>query len=188
MKYEVNNSKVSSLSLTSLWNRQRQRRRLRRTMNIRRVQGIGDNSGDGKDLGMTTYDAASWWWPWGIGDNKRGIGREIWSLGLENDDGRVARGSRRDNAPERTSLAADPAVCLRSQGIDDHNGGIYVGRWARGVSDDDRCVGGGRGTYDVSEGLEKMADIAGAQRRSQRIYNNDGGVGGGIREQIIQQK
>ena len=49
----------------------------------------------------------------------------------------------------------------------------------RGISDDDRGVGGGRGIDDASEVSETNTDAAGDRRQSRGIYDNDRGVSGG---------
>ena len=61
-------------------------------------------------------------------------------------------------------------MCLRTQGIVENG---YVGRVRRacGLSDDDGCVGRGRGIEDASDGLEtttKAAMIQGKLRRLRR--------------------
>ena len=52
---------------------------------------------------------------------------------------------------ERLSPMAEVVVCLGDQGID-NGGGIRRVRQARGLSNDDRCVGGGRGIDNAYEG------------------------------------
>ena len=56
---------------------------------------------------------------------------------------------------------AEAAVCLRSQGIEEDNGGVGGGRWSRGLSDNDGGVGRGRGINDASEVLETMTEAEG---------------------------
>ena len=70
-------------------------------------------------------------------------------------------------------------MCLWAHGIDD-NGGVGRVRRFRRLSNDDGGVGRGRGICDVSEGLETTTEAAGDIRQAQGIYDNDGGVGGGI--------
>ena len=57
----------------------------------------------------------------------------------------------------------EAAVCLRSQGIEDSDGGIGRIRLARGLNDDSGGVGGGRGIDNVSEGLETTTEAAALQ-------------------------
>ena len=63
-------------------------------------------------------------------------------------------------------------MCLRSHGIDDDGGG----------------VGGGQGIYDASEGSETAAYVVGTIHWAQGIYDNNGGVGRGRREQRLPQQ
>ena len=60
-----------------------------------------------------------------------------------------SRGSRRDNAPERTLRMAEAVVCLRAKGIDNSGIGIGRGRQARGLSDNNGGVRGEQGIYDT---------------------------------------
>ena len=161
--------------------------RWQRTRYRQHVWGIGENNKGGEDLGMTTEVAASRWQDWWIGDHDRSISREIWARGLDDYDESIGRGRRRDDAPERTYLMAEEEMCLRSQGIDDSDGGIGIGRRSWGLSDDNRGVGGERGIDSASERSEKTADTMGARRRARGIYDNDGGVGRGIWERRLQQ-
>ena len=187
MKYKVNNPKVSSFSLTGPRN-WRRRRRWPRKRNRRRFWGIRDNDGGGDYLGKTTESAAWRWQVWVIGDNGGGVGREIWALVLNNDDGSVNGGRRRDNAPERTFLTVEATVCLQAQVIDDDVGGVGRGRQARGLSNDNQGIGGGRGINNVSEWSETTTEVAWDWRSSLGIYDDDGGVGGGIWAQRQQQQ
>ena len=68
--------------------------------NRRRVREIGDDYGGGEDLGTTAEAAALQRRALGIDNNNRSVRRGIRAQGLENDDGGVGRGSRRDDAPE----------------------------------------------------------------------------------------
>ena len=70
-------------------------------------------------------------------------------------------------------------MCLRDQGINDNNVIVRVRRVC-GLSEDQGVVGRGRGICDASEGLDKTTEAAGARRRSQGIYDSEGGVGEGI--------
>ena len=70
-------------------------------------------------------------------------------------------------------------MCLRYQGIDDNNGGVVRVRQARGISDDDRGVGRGRGIHNTSEVSEKTTEAAGDRQWYQGIYDDDGGISGG---------
>ena len=179
-KYEVNNPKVSSLSLTGLRNRRRRRRLRRRTRNIRCVWGIGHS-------GTMTEAAASCWQAWVIGDHNGVVyrGRRAW--GIDDDNGGVVWGSRRDNASEWTSLTVEAPVCLWDQGIDNNNGSFGIVRRARGISDDNRGVGRGQVIDDTSKGSETTAEEARARRQARVIYDNDRGIGGGRWSQRLQQ-
>ena len=42
--------------------------------------------------------------------------------GIDDNNGGIGKGIRRDNAPERTSPTAEAAACLWAQGIDDDCG------------------------------------------------------------------
>ena len=70
---------------------------------------------------------------------------------------------------------------LQAQGIDDDSGGVGRVRRFRGLSDEDRDVGRGRGIYDASEGLETTMEAVGDRQRSLVIYDkyNYRGVGRG---------
>ena len=57
-------------------------------------------------------------------------------------------------------------MCLRAQGIDNEGGGVVRVRQARGLSDDDRCVGRGQGIDNASEVLEKTTEAARARQRA----------------------
>ena len=59
----------------------------------------------------------------------------------------------------------EAAMCLRTQGIDENDGGVGEGRQARGLSNNDEGVGRRRGIDDTSEGLETMTEATGDQRR-----------------------
>ena len=74
----------------------------------------------------------------------------------------------------------EAVVCLWAQLIENDEGGIGVGRQARGLRDENGGGGGGRGIDDASEMPEMATEAVGDRRRARRIYNNDGGVGGGI--------
>ena len=66
-------------------------------------------------------------------------------------------------------------MCLRAQVIDDCKSGVGRGRQARGLSNDDRGVGGARGIYNVSEGLETRAEAARIRGKQRRLWRrNDG--------------
>ena len=54
-------------------------------------------------------------------------------------------------------------VCLRTQEIGDDYGGVDRVRRTRGLGNNDRDVGRGRGINDASEGLETMTEAAGAR-------------------------
>ena len=56
-------------------------------------------------------------------------------------------------------------MCLRAQGIDDNDGGLVRGRRARGPSNYNRCISGGRGIYNASEGLDTNTEAAGDEQR-----------------------
>ena len=58
---------------------------------------------------------------------------------------------------------AEAPVHLRAQGIDDDNGGVGRVRRSRGIRNDIRGIGRGRGIYDASEGLETTKEAAGAR-------------------------
>ena len=79
-------------------------------------------------------------------------------------------------------------MCLRSQGIDDDNGDVDGGIWSQVLRNNDGGVGGGREIHDTSEGSETMPEAEGDQRRDRGIYDNDGGVDGGILAQRLQQQ
>ena len=53
-------------------------------------------------------------------------------------------------------------MCLRYRGIDDDKIDVSGVRRAQGHSDNNKDVNGGRGTDDVSEVSETMAEAAGA--------------------------
>ena len=64
---------------------------------------------------------------------------------------------------------------LQFQVIDDNGSGVGRLRRARGISNDDRIVGRGRGIYDASEGLETMTEAARIQGQQQRLWRRDDG-------------
>ena len=53
-------------------------------------------------------------------------------------------------------------MCVRSQGIDDNNGGVDGVRRAQGLSNYDRAVDGGRRIDNASEGSETTTEATGA--------------------------
>ena len=57
-------------------------------------------------------------------------------------------------------------MCLRSQCIDDNNGGVGRVRQDHGISNNDRGVGRGRGIHNASMGLETSTDAAGYIQRA----------------------
>ena len=71
-------------------------------------------------------------------------------------------------------------MCLLADGIDHNDGGIGRLRRAKGLSDDDGGVFRGRGIRDASKGLETTTESAVARQQSQGIFDNGGGVKGGI--------
>ena len=77
----------------------------------------------------------------GIDDDSGVVGGGRRARGLINNDRGVCGGSIRDDAPERTSLSAKAAVCLRSQIIDNNYSGVGSGRRVQGISDKNGGVG-----------------------------------------------
>ena len=72
------------------------------------------------------------------------------------------------------SPMVEAVVFLRSQVIDDKDGGVVRVRRSRGLSDNDRVVGRVQGIYDASEGLENTTEAAriwGQRRRLWRRYD-----------------
>ena len=69
-------------------------------------------------------------------------------------------------------------MCLQDQVIDNGNGGVVRVRRARRLSYY-RGVRRGREIRNSFEISKTTNEAAGDRRRSQRIYDNDGGVGGG---------
>ena len=55
---------------------------------------------------------------------------------------------------------------LRTQVIDDDDGGVGRVRWVRGLRYDDGGVIRGRGINDASEGLETTTEAAGARQQA----------------------
>ena len=139
---------------------QRRRRRWKMTRNRRRVRWIGDINWGVEYLGTTTEAAALQWWAWGIGDHGRGVVRGRRSRGLDNGNGGVGWGRRRDNTSDWTSLTAEAPMCLRDQGIENNDGGVGRVRWARGIRNNDGGVGIGWGINDASEGSEPTTEAA----------------------------
>ena len=148
-------------------------------VNIRRVIGITDNNRGGKDSGKMKEAVASQWQAWWIGKNNGGLVRGKWSQGLKDNNGGVDGVSRRESAPEWTSLTAEVVVYLRSQGIENEDGWINGEIRSRGLSDDNGGVGGGIEIYDTSEGSETNTGAVGAQQQSQTIYKDNRSVGRG---------
>ena len=70
-------------------------------------------------------------------------------------------------------------MCLQDQVIDNAGGSIDRVRRARSLSDDNRGVVRGQGIRDASEESKIMMKAAGARRRDQGIYDNNGGAGKG---------
>ena len=178
-KYEVNNPKVSSLSLTGPRNQQLRRGRWRRTSNRQCVRGIGDS-------GMTTEAAALRWRAWGIGDHDGGVYRERWYQGLDDNNRGVNWGSRRYKVSEWTSLTAEAPVRLRAQDIDNDNGGVGRVRRACGLSNNGGGVGRGQGIYEAIKRSQTATEAAGTRQQAQGIYDKDRGIGGGRWAQRIQ--
>ena len=77
------------------------------------------------------------------------------------------------------SPTTEAPVCLRAQGINNDNGGVGRARQACGISDNDGGVGRVQGIHNASKGLETTAEVAGARRLDQGIYDDGGGVGRG---------
>ena len=61
-------------------------------------------------------------------------------------------------------------MCLLSEGIDDNDSGVGILRQAKGLSNNDRCVGRGRRIRNASEILKTKTEAAGARRRPQGFY------------------
>ena len=153
------------------------------------VRGIGEYDGGSNYLGTTLEATGSRWQAWWIGDKYIDVGRERWAQCLDkNDDRGVGGGSRKDDAPERTSMTAEAAVCLRAQRINNNDGGVGGRIWAWGLSADDGAVVGGRGIADLYEGSETTPKAARAWRQAQGIYDNEGGVNGGRWARRLQQQ
>ena len=66
----------------------------------------------------------------------------------------------------RTSPTAEVAVCLRSQVIDDDDGGVGGGRRARGLRENDGGVSGGQEIDNESKGSETTVEAEGARQRA----------------------
>ena len=81
---------------------------------------------------------------------------------------------------------AEALVCLRDQGID-NDGGVIIVRQARGLRINNRGVGRGQGINNKSKGLETTMEATGDKHQDQGIYNDNGCVGRGRCEQILQQ-
>ena len=71
-------------------------------------------------------------------------------------------------------------MCLGAYGIDNDNNGVGRVRRARGISNDNGGVGKVQGIDDASEESETTTEAAEARRRDRGIYDNNGGVDGGI--------
>ena len=54
-------------------------------------------------------------------------------------------------------------VCLRAEDNDDDDGSVGRLRRSKGLSDDDRGIGRGRGVCDASEGSETITEVVGAR-------------------------
>ena len=166
----------------------RQQRRWQRTRNRQRVWGIGDNNWGVKDSGMTTEAAASRWRAWGIGDHDGYFSRGRWAQGIDDNNGGVGWGSRRDNASKWTSPTAEAPVCLQDQDIYDDDDRVSRVRRARRLRDDNGGIGRGRGIDDASEVLETTTKATGDRRQAQVIYDNGGGVCGEIWARRLKQQ
>ena len=79
-------------------------------------------------------------------------------------------------------------MCLQAQGIDDDDGRVGRVRRSHRLSDNNGGVGRGQGIYNASEGSDTTAEATETKPWAQGIYDNDGGVGGGIRAKIQQQR
>ena len=77
------------------------------------------------------------------------------------------------------SPTAEAAACLRSEGIDDNDGGVIRVIRDKGLNDDDGGVGKIKGICNASEVSETTTEAAGDRQQAQVIYDNDGGVRGG---------
>ena len=71
-------------------------------------------------------------------------------------------------------------MCLRYQVIDDNGSGVSRVGQARGLINNVRGVGGGRGIDNAYKRSDTTTETAGGRRQTQGIYDNDGGVGGVI--------
>ena len=69
-------------------------------------------------------------------------------------------------------------MCLRAQGIDNDGGGVVIVRRPHRLSNDGGGVVRGREIDDTYKGSKTTAELAGARRRSQGIYDGDKGVDG----------
>ena len=77
---------------------------------------------------------------------------------------------------------------LQAQGIDNNYRSVSRVSWSHGLSNNDGGVRRGQGICDAYEGLETTPKAAGDRKRAQGIYDNDGGVGGGILERTIKEQ
>ena len=75
---------------------------------------------------------------------------------------------------------AEAFVCLQYQGIDNNASVVDRVRRAHKLSNNNRGVSRGRVIRNTFDGSEKTAEAAGARQWPQGIYDDDGGVGGGI--------
>ena len=120
-KYEVNNPKVSSISLPGPHNLWQQQRHWPRTSNRQCVRGIVDS--------WTTTEADASQWPaLGIGKHEGDVSRGRWERGIDEENGGVNWGIRGYNSSEWMSITTEAPVCLRAaRGLDDDNRGVNWG-------------------------------------------------------------
>ena len=79
-------------------------------------------------------------------------------------------------------------MCLRAQSIDNYNNGVCIVRQVLGLSNNDGGVGKGQKIDYASKKSEKTTEAAGARRRAQEIYDDDGGVSRGRYAQRLKQQ
>ena len=68
---------------------------------------------------------------------------------------------------------------LRADSMDGDGGGAGRVRQAKGLINNDKGLGRGRGIRDAFKGLETMTEAVGDRQEAQGIYDDDGCIGGG---------
>ena len=67
-------------------------------------------------------------------------------------------------------------MCLWDQGIDDNTGVVGIEIWARGLRDNDKDIGRGKGIDNASEGSETTNEMLRIEVQRQRLQRRHDGT------------